>query len=93
MNADLVNGLFQLGAALFIFNHCRVLYRDKLVRGVSIFSTIFFLVWGFWNLWYFPFLEQVISTIAAVAVTIANILYTYMMAHYLRKEKNEQVQT
>jgi len=43
MILDLLNGLFGALGGLMILNHCRVLLKDKEVKGVSIFSTCFFM--------------------------------------------------
>ena len=39
---DLINSLFELFASFFVLNNCRVLYKQKEVKGVSIISTAFF---------------------------------------------------
>ncbi|BCJ91730.1 hypothetical protein IZ6_24650 [Terrihabitans soli] len=87
MNPDLLNAAFEAAAALFILNHCRVLYRDKSVRGVSITSTVFFTGWGFWNLIYYPSLGQSWSFYAGMAVVAANALWLGLMLFYLSKER------
>jgi len=82
MMPDLVNAAFEAGAAAAVLNHCRVLYRDKLVRGVSVVSTAFFAAWGFWNLWYYPHLGQPWSGALAVGVCGANLLWIVLMVWY-----------
>lgn len=82
MTNDLINGLFELAAAIFILNHCRVLYAHKCVRGVSVLSSMFFMSWGFWNLFFYPFLGQLWSFWGGVAVVIANFIYTGMLYYY-----------
>jgi hypothetical protein len=32
---DFINGLFEIVGGLFVLNHARVLYKDKLVAGVT----------------------------------------------------------
>ena len=39
MTPDLINGLFEAIGGLLVLNHCRVLFVDKMVKGVSVFST------------------------------------------------------
>ena len=58
---DLINGLFEALAGLFVLNHCRVLHAHKQARGVSIVSSGFFTLWGVWNLYYYPALNQPLS--------------------------------
>jgi hypothetical protein len=79
---DLVNGGLELTAGLAVFNHCRVLYRDKALKGVSVFSTAFFTAWGFWNLYYYPHLGQTASFIGGVSIVLANALWLGLMVKY-----------
>lgn len=87
MSPDLINGLFELFGGVFILNHCRALYRDKKLKGVSIISTIFFAAWGFWNLFYYPHLDQWISFAGGLLIVSANTLWIGMMLYYARKER------
>lgn len=82
---DLINALFTTLGALFILNHCRVLYQAKTLRGVSILSTAFFAGWGIWNLYYYPALGQWLSFAGGIAIVAANVLLVGMMIHYKEK--------
>ncbi len=84
--ADSVNGTFELVASAAIIGHCLRLYKDKMVRGVSLTATAFFTSWGFWNLYYYPSLGQILSFAAGVGVVLANISWLGMMIYYSRKK-------
>lgn len=84
MSQDITNALFELFAGIMIFNHCRVLMADKHVAGVSTLSTVFFLLVGIWNLYYYPHLEQWYSLIAGTTVVTSNGLYIYLLLKYKR---------
>lgn len=84
---DIVNGAFELFAGFFVLNHCRALYRDKLVKGVSLVSTIFFSSWGFWNLYYYPSLGQWWSFAGGLSIVSANCVWIAMMVYYIRIER------
>lgn len=84
---DIANGLFELLAGVSVLNHCRVLYKDKLVRGASVLSTGFFFLWGIWNLYYYPHLGQWASFTGGLLIVSANFLWVGMMIYYVRKEK------
>ena len=58
MIADYINGSFEVLAGLFVLLNVRRILRDKTVRGVSILPTAFFTLWGFWNMYYYPYLGQ-----------------------------------
>lgn len=85
MSADLTNGLFEFAAAGFILNHCRVLYADKALRGVSLLSTAFFFLWGAWNVYYYPSLGQHWSFLGGLFVVAANGLWVGLMLKYRRR--------
>lgn len=81
---DLVNGAFELGGGLFVLNHCRVLFADKKVAGVSVLTTLIFTCWGIWNIYYYQQLSQFLSVLAAGVMLVANIVYVSMLMYYTR---------
>lgn len=87
MTPDFINGVFEALGGAMIFNHCRVLYRDKKVRGVSFVSCAFFFAWGVWNLYYYPHLDQWWSFAGGLAIVSGNCLWVSLMALYILREK------
>lgn len=83
MTPDLINAAFEALAGLFILNHCRVLIRDKMVRGVSVISAGFFTAWGFWNLYFYPAVGQFWSFVGGIFVVLANAIYVAMLVYYI----------
>lgn len=83
---DLVNASFEIFASVMILNNCRVLIHDKAVAGVSIISTVFFTLWGVWNLFYFPNLGQWLSFYGGVGIVLANIFWICLMVRYRHPE-------
>ena len=84
---DKVNGLFEFLGGMFVMLHCVRLYKDKKVRGVSFIATTYFVLWGFWNIYYYPHLEQWASFIGGLLIVAMNTLWIFMMICYIRKEK------
>lgn len=84
--SDLINGLFEVLSGLFVLNNCRVLLKDKKVHGVSVSATVFFTMWGLWNLFYYPSLGQTLSFYAGFVVTGANVFWVALALRY-RGEK------
>ncbi len=87
---DLLNGVFESLGGFFIFLSCRKLMRQKKVRGVSMYHITYFTAWGFWNLYYYPFLEQWTSFVGGMLVVLVNILWLVLLIYYIRKERNEK---
>lgn len=84
---DLINGSFELLAAAAVLNNCWTVWQHKQVRGVSIASTAFFLLWGVWNLYYYPYLDQFFSFAGGIAITIANIIYVALLVRFGRHRR------
>jgi uncharacterized membrane protein len=84
---DCINAVFEALAGFMVLMHCWQLYKDKAVKGVSVWATVFFNVWGFWNLFYYPHLDQWLSFFGGLSITSANTLWICMMIYYIRKSK------
>lgn len=82
---DGINGYFEALGALAIFVHCRRLWKDKHVAGVSIWATVFFASWGFWNLAYYPHLAQWASFAGGCGIVLGNCVWIAGMIYYTRK--------
>lgn len=87
MNNDMMNALFELGGAIAILNHCRVLYKDKVVNGISILSTVFFTLWSVWNIYFYPSLGQWWSFVGGMSIGLANCLWVCLLVKYHRSPK------
>ena len=81
---DATNAAYELFAGLFVLNHSRVLLKDKQVKGVSIISCAFFTSWGFWNLYYYPHLNQWLSFIGGLSITLANSIWVILLIHFTK---------
>jgi hypothetical protein len=74
---DLINAGFELLAALFILNNVRVLWNSRQAYGISLLSTMFFSIWGAYNIWFYPHLGQHLSFYAGILVMLANCFWIY----------------
>jgi uncharacterized membrane protein YfcA len=84
ISPDLVNALFETIGALFIILSVLRLSQDKMVRGISILHVTFFWLWGVWNVFYYPYLDQTLSFVGAILVLAANSLWTGMLIYYTK---------
>lgn len=87
---DFINGMFESIGGGLVLTNCLRLYRDKEIKGVSIFPTAFFSVWGIWNLYYYPNLKQWLSFTGGLLVTLANVIWVCMAIYYIRKKKKKE---
>jgi len=79
---DAMNAGFEFGAGLAVLHHCWRLHQDKEVRGLSIPAVVFFTLWGGWNIYYYPHLDQTYSFAGGIFVTLANVAYVVMLITY-----------
>lgn len=86
MTPDTINATFELLGAIFVLNHCRVLFKHKSSDGVSALSLSYFLSWGFWNLYYYPSLNQQLSFYAGVVLATSNVIYLAMVIYFRGKK-------
>ena len=84
---DVVNGVFEGLAGFLLWNNVRILFHQKIVKGVSIFTTAMFALWGYWNLYYYPHLNQTASFIGGVLVVFANTVWVILAIRYSRRKK------
>lgn len=85
MNPDVVNGLFEFCGSLALWRNVLQLYRDKQLKGVHWAATAFFMTWGYWNLYYYPALDQWWSLYGGVSIVAANTVWLGQMAYYSRR--------
>ena len=82
---DIINASFEVGAGFAVLHHCWCLRRDKEVRGISVLAVVFFTLWGIWNVFWYPWLNQVFSFLAGIFVTLANVLYVCKLRYYRQR--------
>lgn len=79
---DIVNGLYELIGGFMIFLSVAKLHQDKQVRGVSFWPVLFFASWGFWNLFFYPNLDQWFSFAGGCVIVVANVIWLGQMWYY-----------
>ncbi len=82
--ADLVNGSFEMLGALFIAFSVLKAHQDKRIAGVSYVHAGFFSVWGFWNLFYYPHLDQWWSFWGGLAIMSTNAFWLGQLIYYTK---------
>ena len=82
---DLINASFEFIGSGMVWANVVQLYRDKIVKGVHWATMTFFMLWGYWNLFYYPHLDQWASFVGGVFITIANTVWVIQMVYYKRK--------
>lgn len=87
MTPDVMNGAFELLGSIMLWLNVRKLHQDKEVKGVHWTATCFFMLWGYWNLFYYPSLDQWWSFAGGISIVAANTVWLAQTLYYLRKNK------
>jgi len=85
---DMINAALQLSGAVLTFLNIKRIIEHKEVKGVSTIPVMNWIVRGWWNLYYFPYLGQMISFVAGILVVTANMWWLALMFYYKRKENS-----
>lgn len=86
MTPDIINASFEFIAAFMLARNCWFTYKAKGTKGISIASSVFFALWGYWNIFYYPHLGQMISFYAGIMVTAINSVWVIQMIYYRSKQ-------
>jgi uncharacterized membrane protein YfcA len=72
---DAINGAFELGGGALMILNLRRLVRDRSTRGVDLRVSLFFTVWGLWNLVFYAYVSAPLSWVGGLAMTTLNTLW------------------
>jgi uncharacterized membrane protein YfcA len=86
---DAINAAFELGGGIAIFAHCFALLRDREASGVSPVGVVFFTAWGYWNLFYYPQLEQWLSFFGGLLIVAGNTTWVVLLLRF-RHERSSK---
>ena len=84
--ADVTNGLFELIGALLVWKNFHQLVIDREVKGVYWPVTVFFALWGVWNLYFYPSLDQWFSFSAGILLCTGNIAWVFFYLVLRRRQ-------
>lgn len=82
--ADFINGTFELLGGVLLIQNCRRLLHDRVVKGVDYRVMAFFALWGVWNLYYYPSLNQWLSFTGGLVIVCANIVWVALAIYFRR---------
>lgn len=75
---DIGNGLFELGGAYFTWRNYFQLRKDRELKGIWWPLIAFMTAWGFWNLIYYPSLDQWFSFAGGVVLVGGNAMWVIL---------------
>lgn len=85
---DLINSLgFEVLSCIFLSLNIYSLYRDKVVKGVSLGSAAFYAAWSCWNVYYYFSLSQSLSFYAGIGVATLTTWWVVLALWYRHNNK------
>jgi hypothetical protein len=85
---DQVVAFFEAGSAFLIAKSVLKLRREKLVRGVSAWPICFFGLWGYWNLYWYSFINAPWAWWFGILVVISNTTWAGQVLYYQWRERD-----
>ncbi|MBL4774469.1 MAG: hypothetical protein JKY87_00210 [Mariprofundus sp.] len=79
---DKINALFEFCGFLAVLPSIVAAHKSKQIVGVSLVTPLFFAAWGYWNILFYPHLDQVWSAYAAVLLAVANSYWLVLVWKY-----------
>ncbi len=79
---DFINAVFESFGGAFVGLSVIQVYKDKEVRGLSLWHVLFFTLWGYWNIYYYPILGQWWSFYGGVGVMVTNTTWLGLILYY-----------
>lgn len=83
---DVLNGVFEFIGSIFTWMNVRQVVKDKGHRGIYVPAIVFFMSWGLWNLFYYPYLGQLISFAGGLSLVVANMVWVFCLLYFGKKE-------
>ena len=82
--ADTITAGFELVGLACIVADCRAVYRDRAVRGVSIWSRGVYGSWALWNIGLFTSLDMPLAALVALVSVAAYVVWVALALRYKR---------
>jgi hypothetical protein len=86
---DYGNTLFEAIGSIMAWLNVKALYKDNEIKGVYWPIYIFYSVWGYWNLYYYPSVNCWGSFVAGIILALGNTAWVVVAVRlYLKNKKN-----
>jgi len=82
MSNDLINGLFESIGGILIWLNVVSILKDKEVKGVNLWASLFYSIWAVWSLFYYGALSQWWSLIGDAVILGGNVIWLWLAIRY-----------
>jgi len=88
MTNDQINGSFELVSGFMATINIIKLWEHKKLKGVSVIPAIFYVIWGFFNLFFYSSLNLPLSYYCGIFITSTNLCWVILYFYFKYKEKD-----
>lgn len=82
--SDIVNGIWEFAGALFVVPSIKNILKTKVSSGITWQTQLFFLLWGLWNVFFYPYNGLTFSFIGGLVLAATNIYWLFLIKKYER---------
>lgn len=83
---DVINGIWELVGAIFIIPSIMNIIKTKVSNGITWHTQTFFLSWGLWNVFFYPYNGFTYSFIGGLVLAVVNIVWLILiLKHRVKK--------
>lgn len=79
---DAINSLVLVGGAVLSVLNVKQVIVDRSVKGLHLLPTLYFIVWGYWNIAFFYNMHSTLSMIGAIILSTVNTVWLGYMLYY-----------
>lgn len=77
-----INGAIEFGGSVFLLKNVFQMAKDKMLRGYHWHATVFFMTWGFWNIYYYPSVGDWYSFTGGLFIVSVNTFWLGQVWYY-----------
>lgn len=86
---DVINSVLELGSAAIAWSNFYRIYKDRQVKGVHWINWNWYILWGFWDIFYiYPALNQPVTIYFATVKLIAHISWLSLAIYFLKYKRS-----
>lgn len=89
ISPDIPNAIFEVAGIGAIAANIAQVLKDKKVHGVSPWAVGLFMLWGWWNLYFYSALAQVFSFYVCLLGCVLYATYIGLLLYYRARQNQE----
>lgn len=79
---DFLNAVFEGAAVIVAIINIRKILKDKCIHGITVISQVFYLIWAFWNVFFYFSYDTMFSFVAAALIALTYVVWMGLIIRY-----------